>query len=110
MDSVSMSRRIADVFKNNVGFRDYFLTVYQDRNLFVKRVELQEKRALVKGVFFQVLVINTLEFQSPFNPPGKWANTKSQKLRDKTIKAYLCRLVFTSTIYNIWRNRNAFET
>jgi hypothetical protein len=25
------------------------------------------------------------------------------------MKAYLCRLVFASTIYNIWRNRNALR-
>jgi hypothetical protein len=38
MDSVSMSRPIVDVFKNNIGFRDYFLAVYQGGNLFVKWV------------------------------------------------------------------------
>jgi hypothetical protein len=25
------------------------------------------------------------------------------------MKAYLCQLVFASTIYNIWRNRNALK-
>ena len=29
--------------------------------------------------------------------------------KGKTMKAYLCRLVFASTIYNIWRNRNALK-
>jgi hypothetical protein len=71
---------LVDVLKNNVRFGDHFLVMYQNWNLFVNRVQLQEKRALVKDVFFNVLIINTLELQSPFNPPGKWANPKSQKL------------------------------
>jgi hypothetical protein len=29
--------------------------------------------------------------------------------RGKTMKAYYCRLVFGSTIYNIWKNKNALR-
>jgi hypothetical protein len=32
-----------------------------------------------------------------------------QQWRGKTMKAYFCRLVFGSTIYNIWKNKNALR-
>ena len=32
-----------------------------------------------------------------------------EEWKGKTMKTYLCRLVFASTIYNIWRNRNALR-
>jgi hypothetical protein len=32
-----------------------------------------------------------------------------EEWKGKTMKAYLCQLVFASTIYNIWRNCNALR-
>jgi hypothetical protein len=47
---------------------------------------------------------------SVLNPPTCWEDVVFLGLEEwkgKTMKAYLCRLVFASTIYNIWRNQNA---
>jgi len=46
------------------------------------------------------------------NPPTCWDDVVSLGLHEwkgKTIKAYICRLVFDSSIYNIWRIRNALR-
>jgi hypothetical protein len=46
------------------------------------------------------------------NPPTSWDDVVSLGLHEwkgKTIKAYICRLVFDSSIYNIWRTRNALR-
>jgi hypothetical protein len=46
------------------------------------------------------------------NPLIRWKEVVSfglEEWRGKTMKAYLCRLVFVSTIYNIWRNCNALR-
>jgi hypothetical protein len=49
---------------------------------------------------------------SVFNPPTCWEYVASLRLEEwkgKTMNAYLCRLVFASTIYNIWKDRNALR-
>jgi hypothetical protein len=49
---------------------------------------------------------------SMLNPPTCWEDVVFLGLKEwkgKTMKAYLCRLVFASIIYNIWRNRNALR-
>jgi hypothetical protein len=49
---------------------------------------------------------------SVLNPPTCWEYVVSLGLEEwngKTMKVYLWRLVFASTIYNIWRNRNALR-
>jgi hypothetical protein len=46
------------------------------------------------------------------NPPTCWDDVVSFGLHEwkgKTIKDYICRLVFDSSIYNIWRIRNALR-
>jgi hypothetical protein len=46
------------------------------------------------------------------NPPTCWEDVVSfglEEWRWKTLNAYLCRLVFASTIYNTWRNRKALK-
>ena len=46
----------------------------------MKGVELQEKRALVEDIFFNVLVIDPLQLQCPYHPVGKRASPEPQKL------------------------------
>ena len=46
----------------------------------IKGVELQEKRALVEDIFFNVLVIDPLQLQCPYHPVGKRASPEPQKL------------------------------
>jgi hypothetical protein len=46
------------------------------------------------------------------NPPTCWDDVVSLGLnewRGKTMKAYICWLVFGSSIYTIWRTRNALR-
>jgi hypothetical protein len=46
------------------------------------------------------------------NPPTCWEDLVSfglEEWRGKTMKTYLCRLVFAFIIYNIWRNHNALR-
>lgn len=63
------------------------------------------------GFSFQIWK-HVIELCCVLNPPISWNDVVSlgfQKWRSKTTKAYLCRLVFGSTIYNIWRNRNTLK-
>jgi hypothetical protein len=49
---------------------------------------------------------------SVLNPPTFWDDVVFMGLQQwggKTMKAYFCRLVFGSTIYNIWKNKNALR-
>jgi hypothetical protein len=46
------------------------------------------------------------------NPPICWDDVVSLGLHEwkgKITKAYICRLVFNYSIYNIWRTRNALK-
>ena len=35
--------------------------------------------------------------------------TRNQKLGNKALKGLVCRLVFGSVVYNLWRTRNEFK-
>lgn len=53
-----------------------------------------------------------MELCNILNPPTSWEDVVALKLqcwKEKTMKAYLCCLVLDSVVYNIWRNRNAFQ-
>jgi len=55
---------------------------------------------------------HVIELCCVLNPPICWDVVVSLGLQEwmgKTMKAYLCWSVFGSTIYNIWRNRNALR-
>jgi hypothetical protein len=46
------------------------------------------------------------------NPPSCWddvASLGSNEWREKSMIAYICRLVFGSSIYNIWRTKNTLR-
>lgn len=54
-----------------------------------------------------------MEFCSVLNPPICWEDVVffwATAVEGTTMKAYLCKLVFESTTYNIWRNRNGSRT
>jgi len=46
------------------------------------------------------------------DPPTSWEDVISkilQQWRKKSLNVNVCRLVFGSTMYNIWRNRNEIK-
>jgi hypothetical protein len=55
---------------------------------------------------------HVMELCGVLHPPTCWDDVVSLGLKEwrgKTMKAYICRLVFGSSIYNIWRTRNALR-